>query len=242
MTLLTELMGTWLWRVTWQSAVLVGVVLLVQRMFRRQLEPRWRHALWFVVMLRLAMPVAPSSDWSLFNWIQDRASEIAQQNSRTVYGTKRIAPGNPSPTRVTLEPVNPPMAIDRTDDPSKSPAVTMTASYIEPHHYVPAWNGLVPSWGVFVPLAIWLAGVVVFAAYLAFIAIRIEKKIRREQPMIDPEVLDLLKECQREMQVSTPIVVLETCLVQSPALYSFLGPRLLLPKVPPIVTRYGKGI
>ena len=61
MTLLTELMGTWLWRATWQSAVLIGLVLVVQRMFRRQLEPRWRHALWFVVMLRLAMPAAPNT-------------------------------------------------------------------------------------------------------------------------------------------------------------------------------------
>jgi len=113
--------------------------------------------------------------------------------------------------------------------PPKTSAVTMTSSYAEPNRYSSGWNGLMLLWGVFVPSLIWFFGVGVFAMHLAFVASRIERKIRKEQPVTDPGVLDLLKDCRREMKISTPIAVLETSLVQSPALYGFLQPRLLLP-------------
>jgi beta-lactamase regulating signal transducer with metallopeptidase domain len=36
-----------------QAAVLVPVILLVQWLFRRQLTARWKHALWWLLVLRL---------------------------------------------------------------------------------------------------------------------------------------------------------------------------------------------
>jgi len=97
--------------------VLIGVVMVVQGVFGRRMEPRWRHALWFVVMLRLVIPVSPSSGWSLFNFIQAKSVEVAQQSSRTVYGNinRRIVPANPLPTKVVLEPVASPIVVERAD-------------------------------------------------------------------------------------------------------------------------------
>src|SRR5439155_8804939 len=40
---------------------------VVQHLIASRVNARWRHALWLVVLLRLAMPVAPSSSWSIFN-------------------------------------------------------------------------------------------------------------------------------------------------------------------------------
>ena len=54
-------------RASWQATVLVAVVLLLQRLFGRWLTPRWRHALWLIVVARLLLPVAPASPWSAFN-------------------------------------------------------------------------------------------------------------------------------------------------------------------------------
>ncbi len=61
----TEL--AWLWRASWQAAVLALLVVLCQIVFRKQLAPRWRFALWWIVVLRLLLPVVPSSAWSVFN-------------------------------------------------------------------------------------------------------------------------------------------------------------------------------
>lgn len=47
-------------------AVLIGVVLLI---FQGRIAPRWRHRLWWVVALRLALPILPASPVSLYQWL-----------------------------------------------------------------------------------------------------------------------------------------------------------------------------
>jgi beta-lactamase regulating signal transducer with metallopeptidase domain/Tol biopolymer transport system component/5-hydroxyisourate hydrolase-like protein (transthyretin family) len=60
-------------RASWQAAILVALVLLLLRLFRRWLAPRWRHALWLLVLARLLLPVTPAAAWSMFNWLPGHA-------------------------------------------------------------------------------------------------------------------------------------------------------------------------
>src|SRR5690242_5171273 len=55
----------WLLRSSWQAALVVAMVLLLRRAASPFLGPRWRHALWGLVLLRLIMPVAPQSRFSV---------------------------------------------------------------------------------------------------------------------------------------------------------------------------------
>ncbi len=50
-----------------QAAVLIGLVLLLQWLFGRQLAPRWRYALWLLVLVRLTLPISSRSPCSLYN-------------------------------------------------------------------------------------------------------------------------------------------------------------------------------
>ena len=59
--------GERLLRVSGQAAVLVGLVLTVQWLFRQQLTPRWRCALWWLVVVRLLLPVSVENAASIFN-------------------------------------------------------------------------------------------------------------------------------------------------------------------------------
>ena len=52
---------TWLLNHSLQAGALVLFVLLVQRVFRRQLTHRWRFALWWIVLARLVLPFGPES-------------------------------------------------------------------------------------------------------------------------------------------------------------------------------------
>jgi bla regulator protein blaR1 len=57
----------WVSRTSWQAMVLIGFVLLFQALLGPRLPARWRHALWWVVVLKLLLPVFPASPFSLFN-------------------------------------------------------------------------------------------------------------------------------------------------------------------------------
>src|SRR4051812_5492074 len=57
----------WLWRCSWQAAVVAGGGLVVRRVCGRWLTPGWRYALWSLVLIRLVMPTGPANPWSVFN-------------------------------------------------------------------------------------------------------------------------------------------------------------------------------
>ena len=59
--------GAAFWRASWQASVLALLVCIVQLTFGRRIPPRWRHTMWLLVFVRLALPVVPSSPLSVFN-------------------------------------------------------------------------------------------------------------------------------------------------------------------------------
>ena len=60
-------------RNSWQAAVLVGIVLGVQAVMGRRLTAFWRHALWWVVVVRLLVPaVGDSRAWLAGRSVADR--------------------------------------------------------------------------------------------------------------------------------------------------------------------------
>jgi beta-lactamase regulating signal transducer with metallopeptidase domain len=63
---------TWLLDATLKGTVLILIVAILHALLARRVDARWRHLLWIVVLVRLAVPIAPASSWSVFNLIPDR--------------------------------------------------------------------------------------------------------------------------------------------------------------------------
>jgi beta-lactamase regulating signal transducer with metallopeptidase domain len=62
-----ETVLTWLWQTSLAAAALALIALLLQALCGRWLTPRWTYVLWMLVVLRLVLPVAPESRFSIFN-------------------------------------------------------------------------------------------------------------------------------------------------------------------------------
>jgi beta-lactamase regulating signal transducer with metallopeptidase domain len=183
----------WLWRASWQASVLIVLVLLAQWLLRKQLAPRWCHALWLLVVIRLALPWAPESRVSLFNWFH------------------MLSPAPSASSQTLILP-----AADAEEQSDASLVVAPATSALQ----LPWRTGLAE---------LWLAGVVVLPAYLFVTNRRLGGRIRRQRPVTNATVLDLLEDCKQEMGVCTPLTLIETSAVASPSLYGFIRPRLLLP-------------
>jgi len=80
------------------------------------------------------------------------------------------------------------------------------------------WLGWVWATG-----ALFLAGLAVICQY------KFHRRVGRLRPLIDEPALRLLEDCKAIMCVSTPVTVVETEAVKSPALFGFVRPHLLLP-------------
>lgn len=76
---------------------------------------------------------------------------------------------------------------------------------------------------------VWAGGASILLAIVAFNSFSIWRKIRRERPVTDSSVVELLENCKAEMGVYTPLTLIETRHATGPLLYGFIRPRLLLP-------------
>jgi beta-lactamase regulating signal transducer with metallopeptidase domain len=217
-----ERLADWLLRTSWQAAVLVLLVGAVHLLAGRRLAPRWRFALWGLVVVRLVLPVIPPSPWSVFNlsWPGAAAGDPAPALSSTA----AAAAGRPLPDA----------AVDAT------PGVRV---FVVPDHRPPSAAGLSPvagaskapaapappgfDWRRALTLA-WGIVAAAVAGRVALGALALRRRLRRAAPPGD-DVLALLDRCRADMGVRARVPALVTDAVAGPALFGFLRPRLLLP-------------
>ena len=91
-------------KASWQAAVLILLVLIVQWAFGRRLSPRWRYGLWLLVVVRLALPWTMPSPVSVFNWLSFPEGSAAVANLGA----------NPEPQQSAAPPARAIIAFSRT--------------------------------------------------------------------------------------------------------------------------------
>jgi len=213
----------WLVRAAWQSAVLTILVLLAQRLFGNRLTPRWRCALWLIVVARLVLPPLSLPGIELVGdlpWWETETSAVAVAPSadlpeagdtgdpwgRTA-GAEGVSPAGeaaPAPDRSGSEP---------------SPAPTGEAAPVE--------SGGPPVGLLFTLL--WLTGVVGLAVITIVSEARTLRRLGREPSLDDERIADLVARCCREAGIGRRIVVQQGAGIVVPAVVGVFRPRLLLP-------------
>jgi len=78
-------------------------------------------------------------------------------------------------------------------------------------------------------VAVWIAGLLVFALMIMRAWLDIRRMKNAARPVSDEEVLAVLEQCKQQLRITREMVVLESPLVQSPMLAGALKPCLVLP-------------
>ena len=172
-----------------EASILILLVLAAQWLCGRLLKPRWRCALWLLVLLRLTLPWTISSPASLFNILKMPA---AAPHVRA------------EPIRV--ETINAPI-----EDAQGVATVASSASV--------KWL----AW-------LWAIGALLLTGCAVITQCKFRRRVSRLRPLTDGTTLSLLEDCKALMGVSTPVSLVETEAINSPTLFGFVRPRLLLPK------------
>ena len=210
----------WAGRTSLQACLLIVVILLVQRALGDRLVPRWRSALWLLLLVRLALPWLPESHVSIYNVLP-------------FAGGRATTPGHyetPSPTALTGAGAalhgESAISIPIADAPAQ------TERAISPTTPVSARRALVAPVATFLPMLLpfaWLAGVLVVLGCAIAQSHALSRAIRRHRFVTDHGTLALLEDCKQESGIHSYLAVVETEHVRSPALFGIIRPRLLLP-------------
>lgn len=218
----TQPFFAWLLETTLVASVVIGLILVSQRFLGERLGPRWCHALWLVLLLRMVLPWTPPSPWSLRDLIPGSIPQAWPHAS--VHVTEQ---DNRSELGVVSEGTQP-KAVSPSEPTAASPQTTVISGEALATRKAPP----ALTWPVVrrtLPL-FWLAGAVVLGAYLVTSNIALWRLVKRERPLLNQPILELFEACKSQMGVQTIVAIVPSDRVTTAALFGFVRPRLLLPR------------
>lgn len=211
-------------RASWQAGLLVLVVLGLRAAFKERLAPKWRHALWFLVVARLALPLTVETPWSAFNLLNPAAKPPLIP---ATVAPVQTAPGLEMQVQASAVPEKGNEGVSVPVSASVAPVAARTET--SPRSVAPVPSA--PSsfqWAQWLT-RFWLLGIVVLGLRLSLAVALFTRRMRQARPVTDTTALELLAECARRAGVARVPQLLECDAVNTPAICGHWRPRLLVP-------------
>ncbi len=213
----------WLLQATLSGSVIIGIILLAQKALGGKLGPRWCHALWLVLLIRLALPAGTFPlRINLLSLVPSFDRPIQQPPTfEAAKGQEVTRPSMVSDHSVTESAQRP--EADVGVQGKKSPKQA-TRTHLQGKSK--PWLASLDR----ISQLIWLAGAMMIGGYLLWSNFFLWRVVRRERPLLDQKTLELFEECKERMGVQTIVGLIPSAQIKNPALFGFIRPRLLLPK------------
>jgi|GEM_PF-515417 len=220
-----EAWKAWALSASWQICLLVVLVALLA-FVTRKLSPRWRYALWLLVIVKVFIPPSLGIMWGVGNWgivpIRNQAHFIIQKRFQSEKPVQAVLPGeqpqNKSASKTTpLSQEN--SIVPGTHAPS-SQIEQQTASSLKQ-------GGFVTITGIL--FLGWLLGLLVLVSFVLFRYIRLSR-ILKQAGIIDEGPLRVeLERLSLMLGKENPPDIVLSDQVSSPFLFGIFHPRIVLP-------------
>jgi beta-lactamase regulating signal transducer with metallopeptidase domain/Tol biopolymer transport system component len=209
----------WLLETTLIGSVVIGLILAAQKLLGARLGPRWGHALWLVLVIRLLLPGAFPGQINLMSLVPSADRQIQQPSDAA--DRREIPQRDQAPATAKVKPaqrlgaavVNQKSGAQESAPVADIQNKSKTAS-ARLRHVLPL---------------LWLTGAVAIGFYLLWSNFVLWRIVKRERPLLNQKILELFEECKDRMGVHTLVGLIPSARIRSPALFGFLRPRLLLP-------------
>ena len=199
-------------------ALVVGIVLMISG---RRIPPFWRHGLWLLVAVRLALPVLPGSSFSWKNWMLPALSEPVPAVPVVAVPDELTGSNNNKATILPGSDKNADLVVARQVTPNSEPE-----TYVGPpnHHFKTVdWRTLgAVLWGL------GFLAIVVLGLMRAYRFRRLVRRLAIEDRGAE-HVADLLGQLVRRTKLRRVPRITTTAAVDSPAATGLIRPEILLP-------------
>jgi beta-lactamase regulating signal transducer with metallopeptidase domain len=187
-----------------QATILALLVWAILKAVGRWIPSSWRALLWFVVLARVVVPIAPPSVLSLQNFFVKAPPPAANAPRNAVVKTFPVARRE---------------AVDLEETATPAIEYNLNSNPVPPPTF---------SWGI-ISAAVWGIGALFFLALLIVRSAIIRVRLLRDGRAADAELLEILEACKLALRVRYPIRVTVSNRIAAPALTGLLPARLIVP-------------
>lgn len=178
---------------------IIGLLLLVKRIFKKNLSSRMQYNLWFLMLLLLAVPFVPLRPIGfpqIFSWFLRLGHSHAPNTVADIEGHSVMNP-------------------------------TGTANWM--NDFALDLGSEAPSVAGLILLGIWIVGILAMIVLVIKSSLRIRTLKKSALPLQNREVHKLYKRCLKEMEIVKTIPIYSTAFFKSPLIVGFLKPCIYLP-------------
>ncbi len=211
--------GAWMFGISWQLVVVVGVVWGVTWLVRNR-SATLVHALWLLVLARLIVPPSFASPTGWGWWVLPEA----HSNSQT---TAKSEPPNVPPGTGAFPDFpaghNPNAAGGLPPIPGSTPEAA------NPDESTSRWSQAISRWLSYVMLA-WAGVALSLLVLLAVGSVRVWMWVQTAEPIDDPDLYTLLRDCQTRVGFKWPVELRNSEACTTPVVVGQFRPTILLPR------------
>ncbi|WP_461207154.1 M56 family metallopeptidase [Clostridium sp. DL1XJH146] len=196
------------------GSVLALVIIVFKTIFKNRINAKWHYYIWVLLIIRLIIPYAPESSFSIFNMVSPimQNSEVSEDNSgnfdvATLDSIKGEAEFT-SNENITLN--NSSQQNIRNNDLS----TTIKKDNI--------FNYNVLS-------IVWLIGVMFISLYFLLVNLKLYFEISKNSLCRENEIIKNFNNCKFEMNIKGNVEIIHYEKINSPCVFGFIRPKLLLP-------------
>lgn len=178
---------------------IIGILLIVKRIFKNILSNRMQYNLWFLLLGLLAVPFIPFRSIGILQLL----SWAYSFNSSSDISTEITAAGTPNANQ------------------------TENSDWM--NDFALSVNGERPAITGYLLLSIWIVGILVMIILIIKSALRLRTLEKSALPLQNQNVRRLYHQCLEEMEIHRNIPIYSTAYIKSPFTVGLIRPRIYLP-------------
>jgi bla regulator protein blaR1 len=194
------------------ASVLAILILGIRMLVKDRVGIKWQNVMWFLLIIKLLLPITPVSIVSLYNILSFSNTKLIHSD---IGVQKKIGYSEEAP--ISQETGRQAASLSSNNTPN-SPVRNADSKAIN--------TDFVSNFLLFT----WLAGLLTLTGYTLYSQRKLIIQIRKQSRCFDRNVLRVLEDCKQIMNVVKSIAVVESSIAQSPTLFGFIRPVLLLPE------------
>lgn len=211
------------------SIIILIVILMLRKVLHRYLSPVAIYIMWFLLLVKLIVPVAPQSMLSMFNLLPQTVPNNI--NWQQTYETTTIK----SLENIKKEEQVTSLSQSQKDDDQLTNQLQNYPSQFGSINGIPTTNNSnsesnQPLHALTLFSLIWLSGIILLSTYYCISNWRFRQLIEKTRKPGDTRLNDILVQSKQQLGIHSNLTIYETSYVRSPCLYGLFKPSVYIPE------------
>lgn len=210
----------WVLHASVTASIIALLIILLSKLFNKHIGVRLRHALWIIVVIKLIMPLEFQSNLSLFNLLHENyksSSEAEEQNKikNMTYATSDFL--RDGKYYWNYRDKNQVLSVDASPEKTNYIKWQITKENIYDHV-------------LGIASCIWAVGVLMSVVFLLIFKQRFKRKTLNLEEVRSLDIIQLLDECKKEVNVNKDMLVYICDSFKSPCISGIIKPKIYIPQ------------